>query len=186
MIDHGDLPELLHHQSSALNITSHPQSLEAEIVSPNDHFEALEDEEPELSCPTSTFDLVSGTCCESLYEKSSLTVSSSSVLIMKYKMRHNLTQEALADLLLLIKLHCPSPNQCLSSVYHFNKQFPDLQYPIVNHYFCNKCLHPVESTTDSRVCSNLCCMNDLSAPDTSSSFIEVPLWSQLKVLLERE
>ena len=107
MIDHGDLPELLHHQSSALNITSHSQSLEAEIVSPNDDFEALEDEEPELSCPTSTFDLVSGTCRESLYEESSLTVSPSSVLIMKYKMSHNLTQEALADLLLLIKLHCP-------------------------------------------------------------------------------
>ncbi len=88
-----------------------------------------------------------------LHEGSSFTVCSSSVLVMKCKMRHNLTQEALADLLQLLNLHCPSPNQCPSSVYLFNKQY---------------------------------CGSDLSVPDSASSFIEVPLDSQLRVLLERK
>ena len=94
-IDHSDLPELFHPQSSFLNIFSTLQVIHShyklKFWSPNDHFEALEDKEPELSNPTSTLDLVSCTRSESLYERSSLTVSSSSVLIMKYKMRHNLT-----------------------------------------------------------------------------------------------
>lgn len=47
-----------------------------------------------------------------LYEGSALTANSSSVLILQYQMRHRLTKEALADLLQLIKLHCPSPNLC--------------------------------------------------------------------------
>ena len=56
-----------------------------------------------------------------LYDGSFLTVSSSAVLIMKYKLRHKLTEEAIADLLRLIKLHCPSPNRSLTSVYVLKK-----------------------------------------------------------------
>lgn len=75
-----------------------------------------------------------------LYEGSSFTVASSSVLIHKFKMRHNLTKQALVDLLKLIKLHCPSPNLCPSSVYLLDQQFPDFEYEVIMHYFCSKCL----------------------------------------------
>ena len=147
---------------------------EERVPLPPDELQCLEDEEQELSS-------VPAHLCKG----SSLSVSSSSVLIMKFKMRHNLTQEALADLLQLIKLHCPSPNQCSSSVYQFKKHFPDLNYPIVMHYFCSRCLHAVESVTESRTCSNAHCGSDFSVADSVSSFIEVPLDCQLKVLFER-
>ena len=34
-------------------------------------------------------------------------------------MKHRITQEALADLLKVLQLHCPSPNNIPSTVYHF-------------------------------------------------------------------
>ena len=68
-----------------------------------------------------------------------LTVASSNVLIMQLKMWHNLTQEALADLLQFIALHFPSPNHCFPSVHLFNKQFDMLKHPVNFHCFCGAC-----------------------------------------------
>jgi hypothetical protein len=45
-----------------------------------------------------------------------LTLSASSILVVKFKMRHGLTKEALSDLLKLIK-PCPTPNLCCRSMY---------------------------------------------------------------------
>lgn len=54
-----------------------------------------------------------------------LTTTSSSVLFMQYKKRYGLSDQALGDLLNLFSLHCPSPNNCISSKYMFSKQFKD-------------------------------------------------------------
>lgn len=66
-----------------------------------------------------------------LYEGSS---EASSVLVMQFKTCHNLTMDSLADLLKLLKMHCPMPNRCLPTPYLFMKQF-------------NKAKHHVETTT---------------------------------------
>lgn len=50
-----------------------------------------------------------------LYDGSNLTVQASGVLMMKLKMRHKLTDETMTDVLRLIKLHCPTHNNCISS-----------------------------------------------------------------------
>lgn len=76
-----------------------------------------------------------------LYDGSNLTVQASGVLMMKLKMRHKLTDETMTDVLHLIKLHCPTPNNCISSLYHFKKQFSHMQYPIVISHFCSSCLN---------------------------------------------
>ena len=168
----GDEPQLC---SSVDDQNTNPESVEAEILPPpDDELQYSEDEEPQL-CSSHGASL-------QLYDGPPLTVSSSSVLIMKYKMRHNLSQEALADLL---QLHCPPQNHCLPSVYHFKKQFPDMLYPIIMHYFCSECLHAVECITQS-VCSNPHCTSELSASYSVSYFIEVPLESQLEVLFEHK
>lgn len=65
----------------------------------------------------------------SLYEGSSLTLQASSVLVMQFKSRHNLTLDGLADLLKLLKIHCPVPNQCLPTHYLFMKQICKSQAP---------------------------------------------------------
>ncbi len=115
-----------------------------------------------------------------LYEGSRLNVTASSVLIQKFVMRHNITKEALADLLKLLKIHCPSPNLCLSSVYQFKKQFPELEYKPILHYFCNQCV------TDVANCEECVCGASLSQLNSVSSFIELPLDQQLKAILERK
>ena len=75
-----------------------------------------------------------------------LSADASYVLTTKFKLRHNLTDQALSDLLDLLKLHCPSPNLCLPSLYLFNKQFECLKYPLKFHYYCCKCLQEVDCT----------------------------------------
>lgn len=52
---------------------------------------------------------------ERLYEGSLLTVPASNVLLYKFAMKHNLSNECLSDLLQLLKLHCLTPNKCVAS-----------------------------------------------------------------------
>ena len=99
----------------------------------------------------------------SLYDKSWLRVSSSALLIMKYKIKHNLTEDALRDLLDLIKLHSPVPNHCISSVYHFKKQFENINYSVMIRHFCYSCLQELVGTSLG-VCPNTSCGVALS-PD---------------------
>lgn len=118
-----------------------------------------------------------------LFADCPLTVATSGVLSMQFKLRHNLTEQALSDLLQLLKLHCPSPNQCVPSAYVFNKQFECLKYPIKFHYYCSRCLQEVEYS--SSVCPNLPCSQNLCSLRSKSSFIEIPVEQQLKSLLSR-
>jgi len=98
----------------------------------------------EYSNDHSEFDqVVSATNSPLLYEGSGLTVAASSILL-QFKMKHKLTQEALGDLLELMKLHCPSPNKCHQSLYLFTKQFRELKLPVALHYFCSSCLWTIE------------------------------------------
>ena len=100
---------------------------------------------------------------------------------MKYKVRHNLTQAALLDLLRLLEAHCPLPNNCLTSTYKFNKHFCSLKYPVVFHYYCVSCFQEVEVGT--HICPNLLCKAELDKK-TLSTFIQIPIESQLKSILE--
>lgn len=136
----------------------------------------LSDSEAE-SCPTD--EQPEATPEEMLYPGSFLTVASSSVLIMKFKAKHKLSNDGLQDLLNLIKVHCPTPNKCITSSHLFNKQFG--KNSAVSHY-CNSCFQSIDA--DSQVCPNELCNNILS--DSYSYFTEVPVIPQLKRLLERE
>lgn len=120
-----------------------------------------------------------------LYEGSALTSLSSSLLIFQYKMRHQLTEAALADLLQLIQMHCPSPNQCPASVFQLNKHFPDMNYKVQLHHFCSRCMQSINIGCH-KTCTNEFCNTDLGSPNAISAFIEVPIESQLKVILESE
>lgn len=85
---------------------------------------------------------------EPLYEGSSLTSVSSSVLLMKYAMKHNLTREALTDLLDLTKLHCPLPNTCPSSLHLFEKHFKEMDYKATIHFFFSNCFQEMDESKD--------------------------------------
>ncbi len=121
---------------------------------------------------------------EQLFPGCPLTQTSSSLLVMKFRLRHNLTQEALADLLKLIKLHCPAPNRCLSSVYKFDKKFALLKCTIEFHSYCKTCLQ--ELSNQHIGCPNPNCAQQASASAKNPQFIGIPIEQQLKSILESE
>ena len=121
---------------------------------------------------------------ELLYKEASITTSASSVLLMKYAMKHKLSMEALTDVLHIIKLHCPSPNDIPSTFFHFKKQFKDFQYPVKYHYFCNACLSEVPKTVE--FCSNQACSYSFTKANSLSVLIELPVGLQLKSILGRK
>ena len=132
--------------------------------------------------PTSTSAVVSNEGDRLLYECAPLTVSTSNLLVMKYKMRHNLTTEAVADLLKLLSLHCPSPNVCTPSVYHLQKSFERMKLPVTYHYYCISCLTSVTSTAVTCIL----CGNSLLDPDSKSYFTELSIEAQLIELFQRK
>lgn len=62
-------------------------------------------------------------------ESTAPAMSSSSILLRQYCMRHNLTKEALADLIQLVRLHSPTPVIIPPSLYLFEKQFRSFKIP---------------------------------------------------------
>lgn len=119
----------------------------------------------------------------SLYSGSELTVASSCLLLKKFRMQHRLTDTAFADLLRLITLHCPRPNECPKSPYLFDKIFGGHKLPLEFHNFCSNCLCPVTNETK---CPNTCCEVSLAKLGSKSQFIEVPIEPQLTTILQRK
>ena len=115
-----------------------------------------------------------------LFESSSVSTSASNVLLMEYGMKHNLTNEALEDLLKLLKLLLPSPNNCPRSTYLFRKLFNDYQsFTCSTDYFCNNCLMQVDLTLEFPKCKVL-------LTNCTPSFIQIPMEQQLQKILARE
>ena len=172
-----------------LDIMNHPQSLELSdlvLLPDNTDLDIEEDEgddDDELANEITNNEsrLIEHDQHELLYKEAMIKTSASSVLIMKYAMKHKLTREAIADLLQIVKLHCPSPNNIPSSLFHFKKQFKDFQYPIKYHYFCNTCLSEVPKSGE--FCTNHDCNHSFAETNSLSSFIELPIGLQLKTIL---
>lgn len=164
--------------SSEVSNSEQPQLLEFEAFGfPEVQYESEDDE----VCPTTT----SSERDPPLYSGAPLTLCSSNLLIMQYKMRHKLTDESLADLLQLLKLHLPTPNRCLPSVYYFKRHFRDLACSVKFHYFCSSCSQAINEPS-SNVCSNQLCCSDLTQPGARSSFIQKPIQPQLQTFFCRE
>ena len=168
--------------------TDNPQSLEFDLMMATDE-ELTEFEEDDkdnelaiecINTPSYSLDDQQ----QLLYKEASLSTAASNVLMMKYAVKHKLSWEALADLLQLVKLHCPFPNNVPSTLFHFKKHFKDLEYPTKHHYFCSACLS--EASENAKVCSNRECSCNLNESASLSSFIEVPVDLQLKSILERK
>lgn len=58
-----------------------------------------------------------------LYAGGTISLGLSLILIMSFTITHNLTDAALQDLLKIISLHCPSPNEVLNSNNFFRNIF---------------------------------------------------------------
>ena len=118
-----------------------------------------------------------------IFPQCPLSLNASILLVKKFQMRHKLTQVAVSDLLQLMKLHFPSPNNFPSSLFLFNKQLPVLRDPVEYNFFCSRCLGELPDK-DCTLCPNAACNQNLSDIGAVSSFIELPLEPQLTTILE--
>ena len=177
----GNVETLAGNEDLALTDHCDPQYLEAEVSN-----EATDDAADQGEDETSTADdhcgQLSTDDTDLIYNGAPLTVATSSIMVMQYKLRHKLTDQAVADLLHLLKLHCPNPNQCVPSVYHLKKRFQDVNFSIKFHYFCSNCLQGVEKSDTH--CTNQLCTTKFDSVDNRSSFIEVPIEPQLQTLFK--
>ena len=114
-----------------------------------------------------------------LFNGCPLSLSTSMILIKKFQIRHKLSQEALSDMLELMKLHFPVANNFPGSLYLFNKELPFDSNGLEFVYFCSHCFSEITESAE-------CCIHCKLPCDKGSisSFIKVPLQSQLITLLQ--
>lgn len=117
-----------------------------------------------------------------IYSGARLTLMASMLLVLTFSMKHSLTSEALSDLLLLVELHCLSPNVFRTTIKLFNAFFKDLRSVIEFHYYCKsrKC-YTYLGTNPPEICPT--CHAYLAAKKNCSYFVVVPIIQQLQALL---
>ena len=112
-----------------------------------------------------------------------ITETTSNLLILRYSTRHNITQEAIHDLLQLLSIHCPTPNAIPRSLHSFHSSFPSLQQKFTMHYFCSSCLQKLFSK-QTITCPNIDCGKSLKTKRAISSFIELSIETQITNILQ--
>ena len=121
---------------------------------------------------------------EPLYKGANVTLGSVMVLLVLFVIRHNLTSEALENLLSIIAALLPASNILPSSVSRFKKYFANLKHPFVFHHYCSFCFAYI-SQQGVKQCTNSHRLKDLSAKGGTSYFIEIPIVDQLQTMFSR-
>lgn len=119
-----------------------------------------------------------------LYCNAPLTVAESLLLVVSFAIRYTLSGSALNDLLILISLHCISPNLCRTSLHQFQHFFRSFKNPLVYHRYCSYCFLLVDER-DTETCPNPLCLKDLTKSKSCSFFIEMPIVSQIQNLFAK-
>ncbi|XP_053391217.1 uncharacterized protein LOC128554033 [Mercenaria mercenaria] len=119
---------------------------------------------------------------QQIYHGHHMTVHASMVMILMFTLCHNVSGTQLADLLTLISAHCLYPHPGIRSLYMFKQYFASMKSPLKKHFYCAKCHASIEEhTQECQVCH---C--DLTAAKAKQYFIEIPVETQLKNLLEKK
>lgn len=71
--------------------------------------------------------------------------------------------------------NCPSPNNCVKSLYKLKKFFLTIKTPLIRHYYCTECLAKLKEN----YCSNC------KGSDSVEYFLEIPIIPQLLALFKR-
>lgn len=120
-----------------------------------------------------------------VYPSCPLRLSESILLIMTLAIRHNLTGDALADVIKLVDLHCvPGPNShSIKTLRELKSYFANSKEALALFYYC-KCCYSLLPTEHAAVCP-ICC-TDLSLSSSKSYFVVLPIEHQLSKFLSRE
>lgn len=115
-----------------------------------------------------------------IYQGAPISVAVSLLMILTYAMTYHLSGEATADLLVLIELHCISPNLCSKTLKMFTDYFRTLRTPIEFHHYCCECHHYYGVVKAAR-CPG--CQRHSQPKDPPAYFIVLPIVDQIRSLL---
>ncbi len=94
---------------------------------------------------------------EKLYQGSDVSMCGAYCLIMHFASRHKLSLSAIDDLLALLRVVCPEPNQLPSSLYKFRKYFNRFEAVSDKRVYCSQCHSPLPNS--STFCQGKSCHN---------------------------
>lgn len=115
-----------------------------------------------------------------LYSGAPISSSSSVVLLLSFVFKHNLTREALSDLLAVVEAHCPRPNNCRTTVKKLFEFVSQAKGDIVKHYYCGYCNAYYGRGDDQAEANRTCNICGKAIPKDGKFFIEVPIIKQLR------
>lgn len=113
-----------------------------------------------------------------------VTVGVAMLLVVSFAIRHELTGEALSNLLLLINVLLPAGNLLSKTLRDFRSFFSNLEVPVVYHGYCSFCYPYIPHNVNS--CPNKACLKDTSKKGGKWYFIEVPLANQINNFFQRD
>ncbi|XP_033726096.1 uncharacterized protein LOC117315808 [Pecten maximus] len=114
-----------------------------------------------------------------IYKDAPISVAVSLLMILTYAMTYHLSGEGTADLLLLIELHCISPNFCSKTFQMFTNYFRTLRAPLEFHHYCCEC-HHYYGLLKVDTCPG--CKRQSQPKDPPSYFIVLPIIDQIRSL----
>lgn len=97
---------------------------------------------------------------------------------MSLVQRHNLTYSSQSDILKLLSIVLPSPNNVLSSAHVLTNKFVSYKEDTVIHHFCGNCTSPLQPGTS---CERQQC---IGAQGPHGIFVRIPLSLQLRERFE--
>lgn len=131
-----------------------------------------------------------------IYPGAPISVALSMLLVLSFTVSHELTGEAINDLLTLMSMHFIQPvaSKAFQSLHMFKKHFQCLKNPIVYHRYCSFCYNLLNSDVINKVacnevvkCPNIHCTNtDLTVSGAVAFFIEIPIASQIIEMFSRD
>ena len=120
---------------------------------------------------------------QAIYPGARVTLGAVMVLPTLYAIKHDLTGQAITNVLQLLTLILPSGNILPDTLRNFKAYFGNLENPCILHHNCAFCLSYVDK--QAAVCPNAACMRELSSRHTKAYFIEVPVVQQLATFFSR-
>ena len=116
-----------------------------------------------------------------LYHSASITMKNFSLILILFAQQHNISDNAVNNLLEIFKTILPKGNRCPTSAYKLNKIAKQFEHKNSHYQLCSKCHTNIENS----ICTNTTCeMQNLSMSHESTlQFYIFDVKSQLERII---
>lgn len=111
-----------------------------------------------------------------LYTNATTSVCGALSMVMAFSSRHKLSLTGVADLLNLLKLLCPTPNNIPGSLYKFCQHFQNFQGGYKRTIVCSECHSPLTNSRSR-------CLNHSCGQISASYLVHLPIQKPLETIV---